>query len=113
MVVDRGDHGAKRIENFAAVEIKIYRMGGSERDRCESQSERRDKHYGERLYAAPRTALSDQPQGGIIFPSHDSFYSSHDIFYRLGVRRRDDLETAVAFRATPTMKNVPLIPILG
>jgi hypothetical protein len=42
MVVDRGDHGAKRIENFAAVEIKIYRMGGSERDCCESQSERRD-----------------------------------------------------------------------
>jgi hypothetical protein len=53
MVVDRGDHGAKRIENFAAVEIEIFRLGGSERDRCESRSERRDKHYGERLYAAP------------------------------------------------------------
>jgi hypothetical protein len=38
-----------------------------------------------------------------------------DIFDQLGVRRRNDygLETAVAFRAAPKMKDVLLIEILG
>ena len=57
--------------------------------------------------------LCDQPRPKNVASSHDIFYPFHNIFYRLGVRRRNDLERAVAFRAVPKMTYLPLIPILG
>ena len=60
-----------------------------------------------------RNSLCDQRQWRRLGSSQDSLYSFHDIFYRAGVRRRNYLEGAIAFRAAPKMHDEPLIPILG
>jgi hypothetical protein len=57
--------------------------------------------------------LRDQPQRASAASSHDIFYPSHNIFYRLGVRRRNDFERAIAARAVPKMTYLPLVTILG
>jgi hypothetical protein len=58
--------------------------------------------------------LRDQPQrASAAASSHDIFYPSHNIFYRLGVRRRNDFERAIASRAVPKMSYLPLVTILG
>ena len=60
-----------------------------------------------------RCLLCDQPRRASVASSHDIFYPSHNIFYRLGVRRRDDFERAIASRAAPKVTYLPPIPILG
>ena len=60
-----------------------------------------------------RCLLCDQPRRASVASSHDIFYPSHNIFYRLGVRRRDDFERAIASRAVPKVTYLPPIPILG
>ena len=57
--------------------------------------------------------LRDQPRRASVASSHDVFYPSHNIFYRLGVRRRNDFERAIASRALPKMTNLPLVTIFG
>ena len=57
--------------------------------------------------------LRHQPWRDRVASSHNVFYPSHNIFYRLGVRRRNDFERAIAHRAVPKMTYLPLIPILG
>ena len=58
-------------------------------------------------------ALMRQPRRKNVVSCQDIFYSFHDIFYRLGVSRRNDLEAAIAFGTTPKMNNVPLISKLA
>ncbi len=57
--------------------------------------------------------LRDQLRRESVASSHDVFYPFHDISYRFGVRRRNDLERAIASQAMPKMTYLPLIPILG
>jgi hypothetical protein len=57
--------------------------------------------------------LRDQPRREGVASSHDIFYPTHNIFYRLGVRRRNDFERAIASRAVPKVTYLPSIPILG
>jgi hypothetical protein len=57
--------------------------------------------------------LRHQPWRDGVASSHNIFYPSHNIFYRLGVRRRNDFERAIAPRAVPKMTYLPLIPIFG
>jgi hypothetical protein len=61
---------------------------------------------------SPRTAFATS-SGGTVSLRHHSLYPCHNIFYRLGVRGRNDHEIAVAFRTVPKMTYLPLIPILG
>ena len=57
--------------------------------------------------------LRDQPRRASVASSHDVLYPSHNFFYRLGVRGRNDFERAIASRAMPKMTNLPLVAILG
>ena len=57
--------------------------------------------------------LCDQPQRASVASSHDIFYPSHNIFYRLGARRGNDFERAIASRAAPKVTYLPPIPIFG
>jgi hypothetical protein len=57
--------------------------------------------------------LRDQPQRASVASSHDIFYLSHNICYRLGVRRRNDFERAIASGAVPKMTYLPLVTIFG
>jgi hypothetical protein len=57
--------------------------------------------------------LRDQPQRASAASTHDIFYPSHNIFYQLGVRRRNDFERAVASRAPPEVPYLPILMILG
>ena len=57
--------------------------------------------------------LRDQPQRASAASTHDIFYPSHNIFYRLGARRRNDFEKAIASRALPEMPYLPIVMILG
>ncbi len=59
------------------------------------------------------SVLRDQPRLGSVASCDDIFYSSHHLFYRPDVRRRNDLEGAAAFRAVPLMSDLPLVSILG
>ena len=70
--------------------------------------------WGERHFLPlPLEHSSDQPQRASAASSHDIFYPSHSIFYRLGVRRRNDFERAIASRALPKMTYLPIVTILG
>jgi hypothetical protein len=55
--------------------------------------------------------LRDQPQRASAASSHDIFYPSHNIFYRLGVRRRNDFKRAIASRAAPKVTYLPIVTI--
>jgi hypothetical protein len=58
--------------------------------------------------------LRDQPQrASAAASSHDFFYPSHNIFYRLGVHSRNDFKRAIASRAAPKVTYLPSISILG
>jgi hypothetical protein len=70
--------------------------------------------YRERLYAAPFELPYATYRNGTASPLvMIFFYPRHDSFYRLGVRRRNHLETAVALRALPKMDDLAFISILG
>ena len=60
-----------------------------------------------------RCLLCDQPQRAGVASSHDMFYPSHNIFYRLRLRRRNDFERAIASRAVPKMTYLSFVTILG
>jgi len=56
--------------------------------------------------------MCSQPRRKNAVSCQDSFYASHDFFYRLGVGRRNDLETTITFRAAPKIDEVTFIPML-
>jgi hypothetical protein len=69
--------------------------------------------YRERARYQQRRLLCDQPQRAGVASSHDMFYPSDNIFYRLGLRGRNEFEGAIASRAVPKMTYLPPIPIFG
>ena len=126
-IIDEKSHGMPHVlvgyylsdlRGFAAVNGLDDKNDGEVRaPRARSfqkQSERRKVVKGLwRDCCSVSAVLCDQPRPKNVASSHDIFYSFHNIFYRLGMRRRNDLERAVAFRAVPKMTYLPLIPILG
>ena len=90
--------------------ISSWRSQARKRRR-QSARRSRGENLGSSSMVLPNCLRHQSPRRNIV-PRHDSFYPCHDVFYRLCVCRRNDLETAVAFRAAPNMTNSRVIAIL-